>query len=233
MPPRQMTFPVDDREFTIEEHSEKILLSGLSFDHIILKDGYIQPCVEPTGESQYGLNNHDEATSNTPRVVPFDVEDVKVHSQPSAVEVLPNEQTEACSDGDDHSHQIDSTLPTSSSLKARSGKLNVERCLKKVIRLFRKSLKRQFDDVYNKKHYYWNHLNLRKKTLAFFTEMDTPVSADFYLKNEEAFFKLVHNTFDDQKSTLEGMQACAVSKLFKDVFGQHPNKKNLMSFFSD
>ena len=49
--------------------------------------------------------------------------------------------------------------------------LNVERNLKKIVRLLRKSLKRQFDEVFNKKHYYWDDVSLRKQTLKFFTEL--------------------------------------------------------------
>jgi hypothetical protein len=97
-------------------------------------------------------------------------------------------------------------------------------------------MKRQFDEVYNKKHYYWTSDNMRKRTLMFFTELSSyEIPLDFYLKNEEVFFKLIHNTYDESKRTdiHDGMDHMPITELFKDTFGQHPNKKNLMQFFSN
>jgi len=56
------------------------------------------------------------------------------------------------------------------------------------------------------------------------------------MRNEEVFFKLIHNTYDESKHTPstdgKGMVHMPITDLFKDVFGQHPNKKNLVKFFS-
>jgi hypothetical protein len=67
---------------------------------------------------------------------------------------------------------------------------------------------------------------------VFFTDLSAyQVPLDFYLENEGVFFKLIHNTYDESK--LACMKAKpATTELFKDVFGQHPNKKNLMKFFA-
>jgi len=90
----------------------------------------------------------------------------------NTVEFSFNEQTDASSDLEDSLPVgIDSKPPVSSSLQVVSkGPLNVERNLKKILRLLRKSLKRQFDEVHNKKHYYWSGENLRRRTMIFFTE---------------------------------------------------------------
>ena len=100
---------------------------------------------------------------------------------------------------------------------SKSTPINVERNLKKVVRSLRKSVKRQFDEVYGKKHYYWNGDKLRKFTLQFFTEKSAyEIPLEFYLKNEDAFFKLIHNTRSDIS---DGMTHMPITELFKDVFG--------------
>jgi hypothetical protein len=100
----------------------------------------------------------------------------------------------------------------------------------------RKSLKRRFNEVYCKKHYYWNDVNLRKRTLKFFTELsEYEIPLEFYMKNEGVFFKLIHNTHDEAKLQTnrdDEMNVIPVVGIFEDVFGQHPNKKNLIEFFS-
>jgi hypothetical protein len=60
MPPRQKTYHPDSvvpQDISIDEQSDRILLSGLSFDHVCFDDGYIMPCVEPAGESQQRLTD--------------------------------------------------------------------------------------------------------------------------------------------------------------------------------
>lgn len=57
----------------------------------------------------------------------------------------------------------------------------VERILKKIVRALRKWLKHKFDTVFRKKHYYWSDVNLRKRTLAFYTELsDFEIPLPFY-----------------------------------------------------
>jgi hypothetical protein len=74
--------------------------------------------------------------------------------------------------------------------------------------------------VYNNKHYYWNHDKLRKKTLKFFTEhSDYEIPLEFYVRNEEILFKLIHNTYESNQSDSDGMKHMPITELFKDVFG--------------
>jgi len=74
---------------------------------------------------------------------------------------------------------------------------------------------------------------LQKQTRVFFTELSAyQVPLAFYLENEGVFFKLIHNTYDESKLGDSMLSARATTDLFKDVFGQHPNKKNLMKFFA-
>lgn len=157
-------------EITIDEHSERILLSGLSFDHVCLQDGYIQPCVEPFDDC---LSQRDLTFVEPPQVEPTSPEvcGLKAEQQIAAESFL-NDLTCACSDLGVAEEAKNSSPSASSSLrkKTQACRLNVERNLKKILRLFRKSLKRMFDEIHGKKHYYWSHLTLRKQTLSFFVE---------------------------------------------------------------
>jgi hypothetical protein len=74
--------------------------------------------------------------------------------------------------------------------------------------------------VHQNKHYYWNDKNLRMRTLKFFTDY-LNVADEFYLRNEEAFFMLVHNTYDSSKltDTSACMEHMPITELFKEVFG--------------
>lgn len=111
--------------------------------------------------------------------------------------------------------------------------------VKKLLRAFRASLKRQFNELSGKKHYHWVDTSLRIITLQFFTALsEQNIPVEFYKENEEAFFKLVHNTWDNKtskksKKTYDGgdMKRMAITGVYKEVFGQHPNKKNLKRFF--
>lgn len=113
--------------------------------------------------------------------------------------------------------------------------------VKKLLRAFRASLKRQFNELSGKKHYHWVDSSLRIITLQFFTALsEQDINIEFYKQNEEAFFKLVHNTWDSKtskksKKTYDGgdMKRMAVTGVYKEVFGQHPNKKNLKLFFAN
>ena len=110
-------------------------------------------------------------------------------------------------------------------------KIKTDQVVKKIWRLFRHLVKENFQKVFGKKYYHWIERTKRQKTLAFFTErqelkrghVDYQVSLDFYKRNEEVFYKLVHNTsFEDGDP---------VSQNFQKVFGNHPNKKNIKEFF--
>jgi hypothetical protein len=217
-PPRMKTFDPSshlDNDFTVEYPSERILLRGLSFDYVSFNNGYMVPRAAPEVPIV--------AMSDIPPVklnislgsIPPCVED----KDEKSVDVLPNEITANSSVKEEHSETINSCLPR----VRKTATLNVERNIKTLVRLLRKSLKRQFDDVYNKKHYYWNGTNLRKRTLKFFTELSNfEVPCEFYLENEEAFFKLIHNTYDNSKHTQEigeCMKHMPITDLFKEVFG--------------
>ena len=141
-----------------------------------------------------------------------------------------NENTMHCSviepeeiegSGEMTSNSIDLGKPRRMCAKPKSDTLNVERNIKTLLRLLRKSVKRHFDNCHKKKHYYWNDKNLRLRTLKFFTEaLDVPT--EFYCANEEAFFKLVHNTkeiAEDDEVSGSCMKHMAITELFKEVFG--------------
>jgi len=207
-----------DKDLTVEYPSERILLRGLSFDYVNFNNGYMVPCTAPVAAPfviksdtlPVKLNN---CIGSIPSPSPC-VED---KDENKSVDVLPNENTAISSVKEEQSETINS-CKTSTRVKAT---LNVERNIKTLVRLLRKSIKRQFDDVYNKKHYYWNDTNLRKRTLKFFTELSNfDVPAEFYIENEEAFFKLIHNTYDNSKHTIgECMKHMPITDLFKEVFG--------------
>lgn len=142
----------------------------------------------------------------------------------------PDENTTHCSviepeeiegSGELTSNSIDLGKAKRAGGKPKSDTLNVERNIKTLLRLLRKSVKRHFDNCHKKKHYYWNDKNLRLRTLKFFTEaLDVPT--EFYAANEEAFFKIVHNTKDICESDEIGgscMKHMAITDLFKEVFG--------------
>lgn len=86
---------------------------------------------------------------------------------------------------------------------------------------------------------------VRDKTFEFYTTLkgDDCVNAEAYAKNEEAFFKLIHNNWDNKslkkkKNVLQAtredqIESTGVSTLYKEVFGQHPNKINLKKVFSN
>lgn len=101
-------------------------------------------------------------------------------------------------------------------------KIKTDQVVKKIWRLFRHLIKEKFFKLYDKKYYHWIEKTKRQKTQAFFIE-NYQVSQDFYKRNEEVFFKLVHNTSFEEGD--------AVSQNFQKVFGNHPNKKNLKEFF--
>lgn len=179
-----------DKGITVEYPSERILLRGLSFDYVFLNDGYIEPCLPPKVEADKQPTQENLIGS------------ISCHGddkEDKSADVLPNENT-AISSVKEDSEQINSSLPS----VHIHAPLNVERNIKTLVRLLRKSLKKKFDDVYNKKHYYWNDTNLKKRTLKFFTELsDFEVPTEYYIRNEEAYFKLIHNTYDNEKHITE------------------------------
>lgn len=82
---------------------------------------------------------------------------------------------------------------------------------------------------------------MRKETLKFFTNLSDQdvISAELYGANEEAFFKLVHHLWTQEKNkkskkTCENddMKHMAITGVYKEIFGQRPNKKNLNQFFA-
>lgn len=238
------TFDPSTDHISVDYPTDRILLNGLSFDHVVFKDGYMEPSISYNEAVHVESDVTMELASSKSEHQVLDDKDI---TSSSVIEVLPYENTDASSlclnasvESTFDQLQIDSTQkneePTSPVRNAVRTTLNVERNLKKIVRSLRKSLKRQFDEVYNKKHYYWDDVCLRKQTLKFFTELSTyQVPSEFYMKNEEVFFKLIHNTYDESKypsTNGKGMVHVPVTDLFKDVFGQHPNKKNLVKFFS-
>ena len=101
-------------------------------------------------------------------------------------------------------------------------KIKTDQVIKKLVRLFRHLIKERFIRIFDKRQYHWIDRTKKEKTRNFFVrEYGVPV--ELYNQHEDVFFKLVHNTsFED------GDQ---VSQIFKKVFGNFPNKKNLREFF--
>lgn len=231
---------ISNHHLQVDADSERILYCGLSFDSVTFIDGYIEPClphheivIRPRSNSIFG--NISTPVADTPVSEPVD-------EKPNlAVEVLPFENTDVGSlDANEYSQelQIVSNGEQSNGTAPRCSNtaLNVERNLKHIVRQLRKSLKKEFDKKYGKKHYYWDDDKLRAKTYEFFTiDSAYNVPVEFYLRFEEVFFLLIHNTYDEGKlsSFSNGaMKHIAVTALFKDIFGAHPNKKNLLEFFT-
>lgn len=82
--------------------------------------------------------------------------------------------------------------------KDAAPKIVVEEKAKHFIRLFRRSLKRQFDDIYKRKHYHWVDSVVREKTNKFFTTtLDIAgITPELYKENECNFFMLMHPSVD-------------------------------------
>lgn len=119
----------------------------------------------------------------------------------------------------------------------------VEEKAKQYIRLFRRNLKKIFDDLHDRKHYHWIDSKVRIKTTEFFTEqLNIPdITYDFYKKNECSFFKLLHPTIkvnQTRKSKRADKQepwfeVDEYQEVYNLVFGQHPSKENLNKFFAN
>lgn len=123
-------------------------------------------------------------------------------------------------------------------------KINIEETVKKLLRAFRRCQKHQFDSLFKRKHYHWVDTVVRDKTLQFYTTLkgDDCVEPQAYVENEEAFFKLIHNNWDNKSvkkskknsfNPEEQVESTGISLLYKEVFGQHPNKVNLKKMFSN
>jgi hypothetical protein len=116
-------------------------------------------------------------------------------------------------------------VPQTCKLKA----LVVEKMVKKIIRVFRKNLKDMFLKRYTIAYYRWNFETLRQKTKEFFTQPIFSCPEQFYLANEIAFFTLIHNTYLNKP--LKGIKDCEITKVYENVFKEHPSKANLKLFF--
>ena len=120
-------------------------------------------------------------------------------------------------------------------------KIVVEEKAKQYIRLFRRSIKRQFDDIYKRKHYHWTDAACREKTAKFFMEtLDiTAITPELYKENECAFFMLMHPSTDrkqlkiSKRNDTPWFEIDEFSYIYKLVFGQHPSKPNLKKFFNN
>jgi hypothetical protein len=146
-----------------------------------MSDGYIVPCEIP---------QHHDTPKDSGSFEPCHGED-KAHQ---SVDVTLDVQTEASWDHEEfrQPEQNEESNPLSSksdrqqinsSSKSRNC-LNVERNIKKLLRLLRKWIKRQFDSFFKKKHYYWDDETLRNETRRFFTELSTfEIPLEFYTQN--------------------------------------------------
>jgi hypothetical protein len=120
---------------------------------------------------------------------------------------------------------------------SKSSNMNVEELVKKLVRPFRRALKMIFDEKYKRKHYHWVDANVQTKTFEFFQNLvDAPEISTMIASNKGAFFYLIHLQFENKKSkdsTRGEMQPMDFdTTCYKELFGQKPNKRNLMTFFS-
>jgi hypothetical protein len=131
--------------------------------------------------------------------------------------------------------------PASFASKDAVPKIVVEEKAKHFIRLFRRSLKRQFDDIYKRKHYHWVDSVVREKTNKFFTTtLDIAgITPELYKENECNFFMLMHPSVDrkvlkkSKRNDEPWFEQDSFAEVYGLVFGQHPSKKNLCRFFSN
>ena len=130
--------------------------------------------------------------------------------------------------------------PANFASKEAVPKIVVEEKAKHFIRLFRRSLKRQFDDIYKRKHYHWVDSVVREKTNKFFTTtLDIGgITPELYKENECNFFMLMHPSVDrkvlkkSKRNDEPWFEQDSFAEVYGLVFGQHPSKKNLCRFFS-
>jgi len=123
--------------------------------------------------------------------------------------------------------------------KVQKPKIVVEEKAKQYIRLFRRSIKRQFDDIYKRKHYHWTDAAVREKTARFYLEtLDIPgLTPELYKANECAFYMLMHPSTDRKQLKVSKrndgpwFEKDDYSDVYNLVFGQHPSKTNLIKFF--
>ena len=114
-------------------------------------------------------------------------------------------------------------------------RLRADVVVKQIMRSFRAYLKGQFKYLYSKQQYYWVPKTLREKTRLFYQETYGGISTEQYLGDENALLLLIHSTkkkkFLKSCSTNQAAGVTGVMRLFKDVFGPKPNKRNLRKFF--
>ena len=93
--------------------------------------------------------------------------------------------------------------------------------IKQILRAFRAFIKKQFQDKYGRKYYYWIATTTRKNTKKFFIESSFNLSSQLYDQNEDAFMLLIHNTkTQNEIGALTKLKSGGnVIKLFKDTFG--------------
>ena len=106
--------------------------------------------------------------------------------------------------------------------------------IKRILRAFRFYLKKQYQEVYSRRYYYWVPATLKRMTRAFYHGRYGIVEQD-YKENENALILLIHNTKTlDEIKDLTKTKSRTVKKdvqHLKDTFGQKPNIINLKAFF--
>jgi len=95
------------------------------------------------------------------------------------------------------------------------------------LRAFRKSLKDTFLECFGKQYYRWDVSDIRTRTKEFFTQPHLgyfSFDLSYYEANEEAFFKLIHNTYLKQEKSdfIKGMEHQEITGIFELVFKEHP-----------
>ena len=110
-------------------------------------------------------------------------------------------------------------------------RFKVDILVKAVLRSFRAFIKGQYQKMFQRRYYYWIKSSLRKHTQLFFEEK-YHIGPTEYKLHENTLLLLVHNTKTAKEiMRLTAKQACEVALLFKETFGQKPNKKNMGELF--
>ena len=111
-----------------------------------------------------------------------------------------------------------------------------DQIMKRILRAFRRHLKEQYREMYDRRYYYWIPTTVRRSTYEFYREAYPDISYNDYHANENTLLRLIHSA-KKQEEKLETIVKSSnkedFSKNLRATFGQKPNKANLTRFFAD
>ena len=77
----------------------------------------------------------------------------------------------------------------------------------------------------------WSSQMMKLENFKYFTQLKVPkICREFYLKHELKFIRLIHQSYDTYES-IKDRDPLKNGLLYKEVFGAHPNKKNVTNLF--